>query len=223
MKKILYVIMIVISLFLLNVKADEESSFKCEGEERQRLKNLANKLEYTYSFRKNADGVIDFSITISNLNEDLKIIITDDLARDDKEFKYNDSKTVTKSGFSSGQRVNLAIKGFVVNWCSGETISTKLLKIPYYNYNYDEEFCKDNSDFKYCKELLDTKITQDEYDSAYKQYINKKEKTEEPEKQEDPDTGNWNLLIIIGSIVGVLLIIVLVGIFIIRRRRKNAL
>ena len=223
MKKILYVIMMVISLFLINVQADEESDFKCEGEERQRLKNLASKLEYTYSFRKNEDDVIDFSITISNLNEDLKIIITDDLARDDKEFKYNDSKVVTKSGFSSGQRVNIAIKGFVVNWCSGETISTKLLKVPYYNYNYDEEFCKDNSDFKYCKELLDTKITQDEYDSAYNKYINKKEKTEEPEKQEESDTGNWNLLIIIGSIVGVLLVIVLVGIIIIRRRRKNAL
>ncbi len=222
MKKIFYILLVIISIFMVNVKADDDI-YQCEKEEKQRLKDLASKLEYTYDYRKDENDVINFSITISNMNEDLKILITDNLANGNKEFKYNDTKKSTLSGFSSGQKVNLAINGFVVNWCSGVTIATKQIKLPYYNYNYDEEFCKDNSDFKYCKQLLDTKITQEEYDSALKKYLSSKEKGEEPTKIEDKEESNWNLLIIIGSIVGVLIIIVTVGMIVIKRRRKSAL
>ena len=73
MKKIVLLILI---LFSFNVYADT-----CDNNELKRLKDLAEKVEFSYDYEiKNEvleDGsnfpVFNFSITANNLNEDLKV------------------------------------------------------------------------------------------------------------------------------------------------------
>ena len=179
MKKIKYLLPIILLLLTLNVKADE----KCQTSEYSRLKELAQKIEFDYDYIL-VDGVANFSIKAVNLNSDLKVIIIEDYYRDKyKEFKDNSTHIATLNGFKSGERVAVTIKAFVPNWCSGTTLLTKTVKLPYYNYFYDENECKGNEDFKYCKVLLDSNITQDTFNKEFEIYRTEKIKDNTSEKK----------------------------------------
>ena len=217
MKKIKCLLVILLVLLTVNVKADN----KCEKEELARLKEIAKKVEFDYDY-KLKDGNAVFSIKAVNLNSELKVIIIEDYYLDKyKEFKDNSSHTTTLDGFKSGEKVVVTIKGFVPNWCSGTTLLTKTIKLPYYNIFYDEEKCKGNEDFKYCKLLIDSNISQKTFNAQYEAYL----KSKEAKNQQEiiPAEFNWKLLIIIGSIVLVLAILVGITMILVRRKRKNSL
>ncbi len=217
MKKIRYLIFVLLVLLSINVKAAN----KCETKEFDRLKELAKKVEFDYDYKMVKERAM-FSITAVNLNSDLRVLIIEDYYADKyKEFKNNDTHTATLDNFYPGDKVVITIKGFVPNWCSGKTVLTKTIKLPYYNYFYDEEKCRGNEDFKYCKVLIDSDISQKTFDTQFKNYLKNKENNNKPEVKHGIDT--FTLLIIIGSIVGALAVIVLVTLYIIKRRKKNSL
>ncbi len=217
MKRIKYVILIILLLLTMNVKAADD----CDSKEFARLKNLAKKIEFDYEYKLVNDKAV-FSINAVNLNPELRVLIIDDYYNDKyQEFRDNSSHTATLNNFEAGSKVIVTIKGFVPNWCSGKTVLTKTVKLPYYNYFYDEEKCSGHEDFKYCKLLIEKNITQKEFDKQYEDYLKKNEKPTEPGKEETKI--NWDLYLLIGG--GVLIIIIIVSyVAIVKRRiKKNSL
>ena len=216
MKRIKYVLLILLVLLTINVKAEEN----CEKSELTRLKELAKKVEFDYDY-KLIDDKANFSITAYNLNEDLKVMIIDDYYLDKyRLFDDNSNHKNTINNFESGEKVIITIKAFVPNWCSGETLLTKTIKLPYYNKFYNEEKCLGLEDFKYCKKLIDSDINETQFDEQYNEFL-KTKVVEEEEKI--AKKSNWTLIIIIGSIVVALMILVGITMIIVRKRRRNSL
>ena len=194
--KLRYLFFIILMLLVINVKAEE----KCERKELNRIRELARKVEFDYDYEL-VDGVAKFSVKAVNLNEDLKVLIIEDYYMDKYvEFKDNSTHTATIDNFNSGDKVVITIKGYVANRCSGETLLTKTIKLPYYNYFYNEDNCEGNEDFKYCKLLVDTNISQKIFDSQYTSYMMNKNAVKE-EKIVEEDRTNRKLLRIIGYIM----------------------
>ena len=216
MKRIKYLLFVILLLLSFNVKAET-----CESSEMTRLKELAKKVEFDYDYKIDGEEA-SFSINAVNLNEDLMVLIIKNYyAGDYREFKGDTKATLT--GFSEGEKVVITIKAFVPNPCSGNTVTTKTIKLPYYNKYYDEEKCKGNEDFKYCKELIDRNINENEFNKQFELYLkNKEEKQkEEPEKKVE-ETNNLFIFIIVG-IVLIIVISTFLIMSIIKRRRKNRL
>ena len=216
MKRIKYLVFILLALLTINVQAAD----KCDSKEFTRLKELAEKVEFDYDY-KMVDDQARFSITAVNLNSDLKVLIIEDYFLDKyKQFKDNSSHTATIDNFLPGERVVVTIKGFVPNRCSGKTVLTKTIKLPYYNYYYNEEKCKGHEDFKYCKLLISNNISQSSFNTQFEAYLKSKENKS---TEVIPKTNTWRLLITIGIIVGILAVLVGIAMYIVRRRKKNSL
>ena len=217
MKRIKYVLLIILLLITFNVKAED----RCDSKEYARLKELAKKVEFDYDY-KIVDGKAVFSINAVNLNKDLKVIIIEDYYNEIyKEFKDNSTHMATVNGFSEGEKVVVTLKGYVANWCSGKTLLTKTIRLPYYNTNYSEEKCKGHEDFKYCKLLVDKKITLEEFNRQYEAYL--KGEGEKDKPTDDKTKDNTKLYMIIGGVVLLIAIITVVVMQIIKRRKKNQL
>ena len=218
MRKIKYLIIIVFVLFCVNVKADE----KCATDELNRLKELAKKVEYSYDYKVSEDGV-DFSITVTNLNQDIKVMIIEDYYRDlFKEFLDTDgSHSGTLNGFHSGDKVQITIQGFVPNRCSGKKLLTKTIKLPYYNFYYDDEKCKGNEDYKYCKLLIDDNITEKKFNNGLAEFVKNRNKNNIEEKVETNNSGK--IVMIVGVIAFAVAVIIVIVKLIEKRRKKNSL
>ncbi len=220
MKKLIIVFLFIISL-IVNIKADT-----CSNTEMTRLKKLAEKVEFTYDYEiqkdENSDGTYEypkFKITANNLNSELKVLIVNDFYNNDyREFKYNDKKSSTLDNFYEGENVTVTIKAYTANACSSKTVLTKQVKLPYYNYLYDEELCKEYPDFDYCVKLTEKELTLDEYNRAYNDYMSY---TEEDIVEEN-NTNNM-IYIYIGGGVVVLIIIILGTISIINKKKRGSL
>ena len=130
MKNIKYLLLIIMALFAINVYADDT----CDSNELARVKELAKKVEFDYSYVVNDDATINFSIEAVNLNRDLEVVIVEDYYNQKyREFKDNASHSNKLDGFRSGERVVITINAYVPNRCSGKTVLTKTIKLPYYN------------------------------------------------------------------------------------------
>lgn len=217
MKKLGYLLFVILILITVNVKADDN----CDSKELARLKELAKKIEFDYDY-KLVDEKAVFSINAVNLNEDLKVLIIKDYYSDNyREFKNNSEHKATLDNFSSGERIVVTIKGFVPNWCSGKTVLTKTIKLPYYNYYYDEEKCNGNEDFKYCKILINSNISEKEFNKQFELYLKNKEAKNTPSNEVSKNNTSLYLMIA-GGVLLVAMIIILVN-AIIKRRKKNML
>ncbi len=217
MKKIKYILLVLLLVLAVNVNA----SSNCESKELARLKDIAKKVEFDYTY-KLENGKAIFAINAVNLNKELKVLIIDNYYESKyKEFADNSSHTATINNFEGGSKVTITMKAFVPNWCSGETLLTKIIKIPYYNDNYDEEKCKGHEDFKYCKLLVDKKLSQEEFNKQYETYLKNHEKNEKPINN---DTENNNqLYFIIGGSVLVIVLTTFLVMSIVKRKKKNSL
>ena len=217
MKKIWYILFIIIMLFTFNVKASDD----CDSKEFARLKELAKKIDFDYDYKLVNDKAV-FSVSAYNLNSDLRVLIIEDYYSDKyKEFKDNATHTATLNNFEAGTKVTITIKGFVANWCSGKTILTKTVKLPYYNYYYSEELCKGHEDFKYCKQLIESNISKEQFDKQYQEYL-KRTPTPTNIIEDKPETDMTLYFIIGGGVLALILIVLLVR-YIIIRRNKNKL
>lgn len=214
-KKTIFFLLI---LFSFNVWADT-----CKTDELKRLKELASNVVFKTNYEiKTTDGVnyAEYTITAYNLNKELKtLVVWDYYAGKYQEFKYNDSKEATLGKFIDGEKVKISIYAYTANACSGKEVSTKIIKMPYYNDYYDEDFCSRNPDFEYCLPVVEKKITKNTYDKALKKYLYIDVIEDETKEENNNKTNLW---IIMGSIIG-LIIIVVFFIFMNQRRKKSAI
>ena len=212
---------------LLSITIPVNAEIKCDREEKQRLKSLAEKIEFTFDYvlkdvvsetgRKAKEPI--FTITATNLNRDLKVTIMEDYFMDRyREFKDGDKPTASLSGFLSGERVPITIYGFVPNGCSGQQIHKVSIKIPYYNVYSTDARCEEYPDFKYCADLLNAPVRESVFEDELKRFISEQEKVEEPEI-----TKKVDFVIILGIVGGVILVATIVAIIVWKRRKKYSL
>jgi len=223
MKKIIYVLTFLLVLNVMVVKAADLST-TCTNEELERIKELAKKVEINYEYElkeinQNGETVKYpvFSLVATNLNNDLKVVISSK----NKEFeKKSDSTTSKLSGFAEGDRVVVTIKAFVPNKCSGKTVLSKTIKIPYYNRFFENEKCKNYPEFKYCSEFTDTIINNNKFYDEFELYLANLQKTNNVEISEKES----NTLLILSFII---IIIIILGVaiykFIVIKRKKDEL
>ncbi len=219
MKRIIKCLLLVILLSLsINVKADSN----CDKKELSRLKELAKKVEFDYDYKLVGEKAV-FSITAVNLNSDLQVVILDgdEYSGKYKEFANNSEHKATLTNFYSGEKVKITIRAFVPNFCSYEKLTTKTISLPYYNYFYDEEKCQGNEEFKYCKLLIDSNITQTEFDRQFEIYLKNKNKQEDNPVVKEED--NFGLYITIVALVLAVIVVTLIIINVVKRRKKNKL
>ena len=218
MKRIKCLLLVLLLFVTINVKA----ASNCDSKELVRLKDLAKKVEFDYTYKLENNKAL-FSINAVNLNKELKVLVIENYYEGKyKEFKDSATHTATIDNFEGGSKVSITIKAFVPNWCSGETLLTKVVKIPYYNDNYDEEKCKGHEDFKYCKLLVDKKLSQEEFNKQYEAYLKNKDKNEKPINNETSD-NNTTLYLIIAGVVLIIVLTTYVVMSVVKRRKKNSL
>ena len=215
-------LLLLISFISVNVYALRE----CNKNEKQRLRDLAEKVEFLYDYKLEdivEDGrkitFANFSITASNLNPDLKVTIMEDYFLDKyREFKDGDNSTATLDGFKTGEKVRITIYGFVPNACSGEEILKKTIKLPYYNSFSEDERCEEYPDFKYCSDLIDNSIKESIFNDEFKRFVSVKTDDETI----DIDKKN-NSAVIIGVLISIISLLVVIISYILRRRKKYSL
>ncbi len=210
--------MIIIMMISINVKAAVPD---CDNKEFVRLKELAKKIEFDYDYELK-DGKAVFTINAYNLNKDLQALIIEDYyAEKYKLFKDMGQGEGKLDGFAEGERVVVTIKGYVANWCSGKTIMTKTVKLPYYNKYYDEEKCRGNETFKYCKQLISNSVSEKEFNKQFELYLKNKGKEEEKPILDVTENSSILLIVVIG-IIGIVAISIIIR-MIIKRKKKNEL
>lgn len=179
----------------------------CSSSDLNNLIDKAKQIEFTYSYRKDTNK---FSITAVNLQSNIRPLIIKNYYTDDyQEFKYDKSGLRTLNGFSEGESVIVTLKAWTKNECSGKTLTSKTIKLPYYNKFYGSSECANYSDFKYCSsELLDTKITDEVFNKELRQYI----VDIENKKINVSDEYNYlTIILIFGGIIILLVILFLIA------------
>ena len=174
MKKIIFVMICFIELNVL--------ALNCSNEEIDRLKNLADQIEFKYDYQikeeKNNDDnykYAEYTITAKNLSDSLKVFTSYDFEKG-VNFEFNNASSVdTLGGFSEGDNIKIYTEAYEDNGCLGNLVLTKTISLPYYNKYYDEQLCQHNQDFKYCAIMIDNKIDDDIYNSELVKYQEIKE------------------------------------------------
>lgn len=228
MRYLKYLLMVLVLLLQIKVNADNV----CTTNEMENLKYLANKVEFTYDYdwveyKVNESGDIsrypEFTIHVSNLNDNLKVMIENDYLKNDyKEFENNGDGIGKISGFHDGETINVVIRAYTNSDCIGNLITVKKIQLPYLNSFYDSEICSKYNDFTYCKQFVEKKISIDEFINEFKkEYIetNKTEKIDEIDNLKTNSNINKKLIIII--LTAIAIVIISLGLFKIIKHRKN--
>ncbi len=143
MRKIIFVVILLFFPLIVNAE--------CSKEEISRLKNLASKIETTYDYVENDDGVT-FSVTFHNVYKGLKIV--DDMGKNYSP-SNNEFSDITISNiiFGGSYSINIVSNS---NNCLNQNITKKYYSIPYYNSYYKDELCEKNRAKTVCQKWLNT-------------------------------------------------------------------
>ena len=219
MKKYKIILGIIIFMLLLNVKAFDIK--ECTTEEMNRLKELANQVDFAYEMKIYEDEELSqesvyYKIKVLNFNEDLKL-----------KFKYSTSSYYTEISleqlneveFLNGDKLSFAIYSYTDNLCTDEILKTKAVNLPYYNmyYHVNKEKCSEYPEFKYCKENYNIRnLSFEEIDKLFDKYL--EENNIEPSKDTPKDKSIFSPILII---IIALVIIVGVAVYFIVIKKKN--
>ena len=215
-KEILIKIGLVIYIFALNFKV--QAVTECTQDEMNRLKELANNVEFTYEYRidETNPGEGDYWVKIPmytikaiNLHDDLEVKTISD-------FPVEFTKTTPQyDNFMNGEIVRIQFIAYTPNLCSGQTVLTKTIKLPYFNLYSLRDECKDNPDFKYCSEYGNYNITDEEFQSELEKY-NTKGIDKVKEKATNFLKEYW---VYLASGLGIIILITIITIIIKKHRR----
>ena len=218
MKKIKYLLPMLLLFITINVKAID----KCTTEEMNRLNELAKNVQFKTDYeiievtKDSEDDVkgnfAQYKIQIINMNNDLKIAFRES---DDDELIYVNPTEMEEYSFYGGRKIEFQIFSYTTNLCTDELLRTEKINLPAYNYFYakNKEECKKYPEFKYCKEFLDdnNSKTYEEMNKEFKEYLNNEE-----------NVGSFlehNYIYIIIGIVIIIIAVVLV--FVLKKRKKK--
>ena len=212
------------TIFTLIININVFAENKCTNSEMERLKKLAEKIEFKYDYEikeeKNNDDdfykYAEFSIKATNLSNELKTLVVYNYYTGNY-LEFNESNKGVLKGFTEGEKVNIVIKAYTNNDCVEKTVLTKTINLPYYNELSDSEICQENPNFKYCSILLEQKVSNDTF-------INELENTFNTEKVEEKDDGELTLSnnsYIIYIVVALFVVFIVLGILFMQKKRRK--
>lgn len=227
MKRKFYVyLFIVFTLFMFcNVSADT-----CPSSEMDRLKNLANKIEYSRIVEWDTDVGENgeykyprFYINMQNLNKELRVFIENTQKSGEYlEIKGDSEGKGSVGPFYKDQKANITIRAYTANACSGKVVTTKTIKMPYLNLNSYDPICSEYIDFEYCKEFLDESITEEEFGKALSIYLKNRTSNYTTNNENKNSSFSFSNSYVLAGIIAIsVILITLVIVFIIRKRKKN--
>lgn len=142
MRKIIFGI-ICFFLMISNINA------ACDDEEMIRLSKIANNVASNYYFNPQTQK---FEITFTNVTKE--IVITDLINGE----MYNEDIEFTLKNLESGNyRFNITSTDIS---CTGDTLVTKYINLPYYNKFYTSNDCKGIENYSYCKKWVKNEISE---------------------------------------------------------------
>ncbi|MBR3660805.1 MAG: hypothetical protein IKN63_02765 [Bacilli bacterium] len=227
MKKIEYILILIIILNVLNVKAIGS----CTTDQLNHLKELANNVElkkiiHVDELNQDEEKTDDSSNLIKEVYYTIEVVNYDEnliIYYKDGDTKYKMGKDeIDNFEFYEDENAIFNIYSYTSDGCTNDLLRTISLNFDYYNmYYYDnKDKCIGHEDFKYCQEYLNINdMDYKEIDKLYEEYIaNKSKKT-----STDSSISNisFNKYYLIGGIS--LIIVSMLIILIIKKVKKNKL
>ena len=124
-----------------------------------------------------------------------------------------------------GTSFSLSIYASDKSHCGGYKIASKIINVPYYNKYSTNELCNGYETYYLCKEDSNVNMTEKEFESNMKKYIESLNKKDDKEEEKNED-NSFNILDFLNEykyffIGGIALIITVVLIIVISNKRKN--
>lgn len=212
MKKIQVIIVTLISFLIGTSWVNAE----CDAAESNRLKSLAVNVKYSYEIVElevsmeegynPPDGMTDeelanyvakddfFRIYLSNITEDLYVVVTNENTKETKTFRYSDTNNGT---ISFDEKVGIEIVNYKIvvyasekSDCSARELRTMYLTTPKYNPLSESQLCIGIEEFYLCHEYLSVDPKFDQFDTlTYKYREGKLDENGEEKKEEEKDKG----------------------------------
>ena len=237
MKKGKYIAFVLLTLLSVN-KVNAECDYKRQLEINTKAANISAKVEsedividregnvyedYDGPFNDD-NGIIttpSFSLNISNIDEEMYVILTNEKENVREEIHGKDLEDGT---FSYALPAPTEIRTYNVEVytedieCQVEKLRTIEVKSPMYNEVSGSIICRDNNAY-YCQEYVTTEINIDPY-----QYMENNDNETELENNDENKKSNFMMYVYTAGIgVVILLVIGIIIVLIIRKRRKEKL
>lgn len=177
MKRVLYILILLLMTFTINVNAVEIE--KCTDSELKRLNELANNVEFKYNYEFDfvdediKEIYLHYDFEILNYDSDLKIYYKIHGSENTEEIFIPD-KTLEGDGIYETSKVTFYIYAYTTNLCTNKLLKKVTIELPKYNeYAYfNKDKCQENLDFKYCDEFADvSNLEMEEIDKLLEEYI----------------------------------------------------
>lgn len=160
-----------------------EAKTTCTTQEKNTLIQLAYNVKFDYELsddQASGEGKRYYKITISNLTKDVYV------AYDVGIYTYDETSAtpgvVTMGSlFSPNETYYFKIYASEETKCSGQFLTTKMLRLPIYNIYSEKEECKKYPNFKLCDKNYTGNITDEQFNRELKNYQNSL--ASEPEKE----------------------------------------
>ncbi len=173
MKKIIFVFLLF--MFMPSMKA------ACDYQTLADLKKVANNVSFTYDYKiKNDDAT--FKIRIANLFSN--IYIQDSISN--RTYRNEGSSDIVTKSYDSGLTLRFDIYASKGD-CRDSLLTSKYVKLPYYNKYYSDAVCKGVSNYSLCERWSQVNLDYSTFYQSvlnYKKRVSEEQVTKEEEKSE---------------------------------------
>lgn len=219
MKKI-YVLLFLLLLFPIKTNAIHEvMDTRCTTELKLSLKKEASEIAYRVT-KNEKKGEVTYSAILYNISDNL--YITDSSKKVYEESKIEDIKP--------GSSISISIYASDNNYCNGYKVGTKIIKAPNYNPYSTNDLCKGYESYALCKEDANISLTEKEFETQMKNYIESLKVKKNNDVLETTDDGGFNLIefikdygLYIGIGLGVVAVITVTIVIIYKKKNRGIL
>ena len=171
-KKIIKTFFMILCILGIYSYIPTEAKTTCTTQEKNNLIQLAYNVKFDYELsddQASGEGKRYYKITISNLTKDVYV------AYDVGIYTYDEKSTTPGvvtigSLFSSNETYYFKMYASGETKCSGQFLTTKMLRLPVYNIYSEKEACKKYPNFNLCDKNYAGNITDEQFNKELKNY-----------------------------------------------------
>lgn len=215
-KLILIIVILVITLFKINVDAAT-----CSTEEKKALKEESKMIEIIPIL--DIEEMPFYRVSINNFSKSFYIKDSNETTHYSLEGKYENP---AYGYYSPGQTITFKVYGAIKTNCAYHYFTTIKVYFPYYNRYSTSPLCEGIEEFSLCRRNYSGNIESQEYFEEqikkYKESLNKKEEVKEEKTISEKIIAFVieNIYIIVAIIILVVVIIVIIIRKVIRKKKK---
>ena len=216
-----YAIFFLFSFMFITMMPKAEDS--CNYKEQQALNKEISNIKTSYEFIDEDPLKYHFRINITNIAEDLKLIITDDYSSQELEIirENTDNGVYSFETLIATKKVTFTIEIYSIgNSCYNKKMQTKKVVTPRYNPYSTSSWCDNYPEFQYCDKFKDTSnLTYSEFTNKVQNYaINLQKKGSHNVKN---SIFYYFKKYLIYIIIGVVIIAIAISVFLFIKKKKD--